>query len=57
MVKNERDISSPAYTITSFSADRSLASNESSAAAIAATVTTLINDLIDQGVISGSVSA
>ncbi|KKM98648.1 hypothetical protein LCGC14_1155840 [marine sediment metagenome] len=57
MVKNERDISSPAYTITSFSADRSLAGNESSAAAIAATVTTLINDLIDQGVIAGSVSA
>ena len=57
MVKNERDISSPAYTITSFSADRSLAGNESGAANVAATVTTLIKDLIDQGVISGSVSA
>ena len=57
MVKNERDISSPAYTITSFSADRSLAGNESGAANVAATVTTLIKDLIDQGVIAGTVSA
>ncbi len=57
MVKNERDISSPAYTVTSFSADRAIAGNDSSAASIAATLTTLISDLIDQGVIAGSVSA
>ena len=57
MVKNDRDISSPAYTISSFSADRTLASNESTAANVAATLTTLIKDLIDQGVIAGTVSA
>ena len=57
MAKDERDIVSPAYTITSFSADRVLAGNESGAANIAATLTTLINDLIDQGVIDGTVSA
>ena len=55
-VPNQRDINSPAYTITTFSADRSLAGNESSAAAIAATLTTLIKDLIDQGILDGTVS-
>ena len=55
-VPNQRDINSPAYTITTFSADRSLAGNESGAANIAATVTTLIKDLIDQGILDGTVS-
>ena len=55
-VPNQRDINSPAYTITSFSADRSLAGNEGTAASIAATVTTLIKDLIDQGILDGTVS-
>jgi hypothetical protein len=55
-VRNQRDITSPAYTITNFSADRSLSATEAGAANIAATVTTLINDLIDQGVISGTVA-
>ena len=56
-VPNQRDINSPAYTITSFSADRSLAGNEGTASAISATVTTLINDLIAQGILDGTVSA
>ena len=55
-VPNQRDINSPAYTITTFSADRSLAGNESTAANIAATLTTLIKDLIDQGILDGTVS-
>ncbi len=57
MVKNERDISSPAYTVTTFSADRSLAGDESTAANVAAVLATLLKDLIDQGVIAGTVSA
>ena len=51
MARSGRDITSPEFTITSFSADRSLASNEAGAANIAATLTTLISDLIDQGII------
>ena len=56
MARSARDITSAEYTITSFSADRTLASSESGAANIAATLTTLISDLIDQGIISGSVA-
>ena len=55
-VPNQRDINSPAYTITTFPADRSLAGNEGTASAIAATLTTLIKDLIDQGILDGTVS-
>ncbi len=56
-VPNQRDINSPAYTVTSFSADRAIAGNDSSAASIAATLTTLIKDLIDQGILDGTVAA
>ena len=57
MPRNSRDNEAAAYTITSFSADRAAAGNESSAAAIAATLTTVINDLIEQGILNGTVSA
>lgn len=45
------------YTVTSFTADRALAGTESTAADIAAVLATLISDLIEDGVISGSVTA
>lgn len=57
MARNQRDeTGNHEYTITSFSADRALAGNESGAANIAATLTTLISDLIEAGIISGSVA-
>lgn len=58
MASNQRDETREhEYTITNFSADRSLASDEGTAANIAATVTTLISDLIENGVISGTVTS
>lgn len=45
------------YTITSFSADRSMAGNDTTAAVVAATLATLINDLIDAGILRGTVAA
>ena len=57
MARNSRDNEAAAYTVSSFSADRSIAGDESTAANIAAVVATLVNDLIAQGILNGSVSA
>lgn len=57
MAKGERDITPAAYTVTGFSADRSIAGDESTAANIAAVLATLVNDLIAQGTLKGTVSA
>lgn len=55
---NERDETrAHEYTVTNFTADRSLSGTEATAANIAATLATLISDLIESGAISGSVSA
>lgn len=56
MARGVKDVAPPAYTVTNFSADRSIAGNESTAANIAAVLATLVNDLITQGVLKGSVS-
>jgi hypothetical protein len=45
-----------AYTITSFSADRTFAGNEGTAANISATLATLIRDLITAGILRGTVA-
>ena len=55
-VPNQRDINSPAYTVTQFSADRTIASNEAGAANVAAVLATVVKDLIDQGILDGTVS-
>ena len=57
MPRNARDNEAAAYTVSSFSADRSIAGNESTAANIAAVLATLVNDLIEQGILNGTVSA
>ncbi len=44
------------YTITNYSADRSLSATEAGAANIAATLATLIQDLKEKGIISADVS-
>jgi hypothetical protein len=45
-----------AWTVSNFSADRTISASESTAANIAASLATLVNDLIAAGVIKGSVS-
>lgn len=45
------------YTITGFSADRALVGTDTTAAVVAATLATVINDLIDAGVLRGTVAA
>ena len=57
MPRNSRDNEAAAYTVTSFSADRTIAGDESTAANIAAVLATVVNDLIRQGILNGSVSA
>lgn len=57
MARSERDITSPAFTITSYTQDLTLAGTEAGAANIAAVLATVIKELIDQGILSGSVSA
>ena len=56
MARSERDITSSAFTVTNFTEDLSLSGTESTAANIAATLATVINELINQGILSGSVS-
>jgi len=57
-VKLEGLVGSPAaYAVTAFTADRSLAGTESGAANVAATLATVINDLIAAGIFSGTVAA
>ncbi len=46
-----------AYTVTEWTADRALACNTDADAAIADTLGTLINDLIEAGIITGTVAA
>lgn len=46
-----------AYTVTAWTADRTLAGTESTAANIAATLATVINDLIAAGILKGTVAA
>ena len=56
MVRNQRDNGVSEYTVTNISADRALNCNENSDLATADVLGTLISDLIEAGVISGSVS-
>jgi hypothetical protein len=44
------------YTITNFAADYTISCTESTAANIAATLTTLIRDLIRKGIVNGTVA-
>jgi len=46
----------PEFTVTSFTVDYSIASNEGTAGNIAAVLTTLIRDLIQKGVVNGTVA-
>lgn len=46
-----------AYTITAWTADRALAGTEATAANVAATLATVINDLIQAGILKGTVAA
>ena len=57
MARNARDNEAAAYTVSSFSADRTIAGNESTTVNVAAVLATLVNDLIAQGILNGSVSA
>jgi hypothetical protein len=43
------------FTVTSFSEDYTIASNEGTAGNIAAVLTTLIRDLIRKGIVNGTV--
>ena len=44
------------FTVTSFSEDYTIASNEGTAGNIAAVLTTLIRDLIAKGIVNGTVA-
>ena len=55
-VRNQRDITSPAYTVTNHNIDRALDADSTTTGELADIIGTLIKDLIDQGAISGSVS-
>ena len=46
----------PNFTVTSFTEDYTIASNEGTAGNIAAVLTTLIRDLIKKGVLNGTVA-
>jgi len=54
----QRDLSpqTTGYTVTNFTADYTISCTESTAANIAATLTTLIRDLIAKGIINGTVA-
>jgi hypothetical protein len=56
MAKGERDITSAAYTITDWTSDRALDCDTDTDNAIADVLGTLIGDLIDQGILTGTVS-
>ena len=59
MVRNQKDntnILATAYTITNFGEDKSLSSTEAGAANVAAVLTTVIRDLIRQGILIGTVA-
>jgi len=54
----KRDLSpqTTGFTVTAFSEDYTIASNEAGAANIAAVLTTLIRDLIRAGIVNGTVA-
>ena len=54
----KRDLSNQetSYAVTNFTADYTISCTESTAANIAATLTTLIRDLISKGIINGTVA-
>jgi hypothetical protein len=45
-----------AWTVTNFSADRTISATEATAANVAASLATVVNDLIDAGVLKGTVA-
>ena len=60
MVRNARDntgILAPAITVTNFTEDLTLSGTEAGAANIAASLATVIDQLIKQGILNGTVSA
>ena len=60
MVRNERDntgVLAPAITVTNFTEDLTLSGTEASAAAVAASLATVIQQLQKQGILNGTVSA
>ena len=56
-LRNHRDISVPDYTVTSLVDDRTIAGDESTAANIAAVLATLISDLQNLGILTGTEAA
>lgn len=56
MVRNQRDNGTQCYAVTNITLDRALDCNANSDLATADVLGTLINDLIEAGVISGSVA-
>lgn len=56
MVRNQRDNGQSSYTVTNIAVDRALNCNENSDLATADVLGTLIKDLIEAGIIHGSVS-
>ena len=57
MVRNQRDNGTSEYTVTNWTNDKALDCNANSDLATADVLGTLIADLIEAGVISGTVSA
>lgn len=56
MVRNQRDNGKQAYAVTNIALDRALDCNGNDDLATADVLGTLINDLIEAGVISGTVA-
>ncbi len=52
----ERDLASVKFAVTNYTEDLSLSGTESGAANIAAVLATVINTLIDKGILRGTVS-
>ena len=57
MAKNVRDNSSATFTVTNYTEDLSLSGTEAETANVAASLATVINELIELGILNGSVAA
>jgi hypothetical protein len=57
MGRNKRDITSQAFAVTNFTEDLAFDANTSTLADTSDVLATVINELIAQGILSGTVSA
>ena len=57
MARNKRDITSQAFTVTNWTEDLTFDANTATLGVTSDVLGTLINELIAQGIISGTVSA